>query len=77
MNIYFVSKKNLPNNISFHRENSDVLNWVENVFKNRMTFLNFILLKSSWIGGFILYISTYKQLVQSVEYTYQKADKYT
>jgi len=53
-----------------HRENSDVLIWVENVLKNVFIWLNQV--ESALLT---LYISTNKLLVQSVVYTYQKVDK--
>jgi len=53
-----------------HRENSDVLIWVEKVLKNVFIWLNQV--ESAL---FTLYISTSKLLVQSVVYTYQKVDK--
>jgi len=53
-------------------KNSDVLIWVENVLKNRTTFLK---LKCCELAVLTLYISTNKLLVQSAVYIYQNIVK--
>jgi len=61
--------------IFVHRENFDVLIWVENVLKNRTTYLSWKCFYFVKLAVFKFIVCTKKLWVQSLVHTYQKVVK--